>query len=121
MEEVYQKYSAKAQFFLVYIREAHPIDGWMVPVNERERINVTDPTTHDEREEVATECVRELDLSLPTLIDDMEDTANKSYAAWPDRIFIIGKDGKIFYAGGVGPRGFSVDDLEENLKRLLKK
>ncbi len=92
----------------------------MMPVNERERIIVEDPKSHEERIDVAGECVRELELSLPTLIDDMEDSANKAYAAWPDRIFVIGKNGKVFYAGGIGPRGFSVDELEDSLKKIFK-
>ena len=33
MEKLYNHYKDKAQFFVVYIKEAHPEDGWAIPVN----------------------------------------------------------------------------------------
>jgi type I thyroxine 5'-deiodinase len=60
-------------------------------------------------------------LSIPFLIDDMEDTANKAYSAWPDRIYIVGKDGKIAYKGSPGPQGFKPDEAKAKLKEILGK
>lgn len=104
---------------MVYIREAHPSDGWAVPQNEKAGIDVKDPKTIEDREKVASTCIEKLKLSIPAVIDDMKDTANKSYSAWPDRIFVIGKDGKIAYRGGQGPGGFKADELEKELKKMF--
>lgn len=59
-------------------------------------------------------------LSIPFLVDDLEDTASKAYAAWPDRIYIVGRDGRIAYKGGPGPRGFKPDEAREKLRALVE-
>ncbi len=119
MEKLYEKYKDRAQFFLIYIREAHPADGWQVPINEKEGIIFSQPGTKEERREIASACVRHLGLSMPTLIDDMKNTVGRSYNAWPDRIFIVGLDGRILYRSDAGPKGFKVDELERELQKLF--
>ena len=39
-----------------------------------------------------------------------------AYAAWPDRLYVVGVDGKIAYQGGPGPGGFRVNEVEAWLK-----
>jgi len=55
----------------------------------------------------------ELKISLPTLIDNLDDKVGKEYAAWPDRLYLIGSDGVVSYQGGPGPFGFKPSDLEK--------
>jgi len=55
---------------------------------------------------------------MPTLVDTMDDNASLAYGAWPDRIYVVGKNGKVMAAGEPGPRGFSPDALEAVLRRL---
>lgn len=45
----------------------------------------------------------------------MQDTANTAYGAWPDRLYLVGRDGRIAYKGGRGPSGFRPEALEEAL------
>ena len=68
---------------------------------------------------MAAQCCKELELTLPVLVDDMEDSAAKAYGAMPDRLFILGADGKIAYRGDRGPRGFKVDEMEQQLSGIL--
>lgn len=105
--------------YIVYIREAHPTDGWQVARNEREKILVKQPTSDAERADVAQTCVKQLKFSMPCLIDDLKDSTNKAYAAWPDRLYVVDIDGKIAYKGGPGPGGFKPLDAEKVLKSLL--
>ncbi len=56
---------------MVYIQEAHTRDGWQVPENEREGVVYEQPVTAGEREAVAEACALHLNLSIPTLIDEM--------------------------------------------------
>ncbi len=56
---------------------------------------------------------------MPFLIDDMKDTANRSYDGWPDRLFVIDVNGTIAYRGAPGPKGFKVDEAEGALRNLL--
>ncbi len=58
-------------------------------------------------------------LSIPGVVDDLKDTASAAYAAWPDRIFVVGTDLKIAYAGGRGPGGFKPDEAKAALRKIL--
>ena len=49
----------------------------------------------------------------------MQDTANDAYSGWPDRLYLIGVDGDVVYAGGRGPWGFQPDDLEAAIEEEL--
>ena len=112
-------YAGRADFRVIYVREAHPDDGWQVPQNRRSGVVFAAPKTLGEREKIAKACEVGLALKMPILLDGMDDAVEKAYAAWPDRIYIVGSDGKIAYKGEPGPRGFRPADAEAALKRLL--
>lgn len=79
----------------------------------RERILVAQPKSYAQRKEVAGQMCQRLDIDLPTLIDGLDDAVGQAYGAWPDRIYLVGKDGRIAYQGGPGPRGFIPEELED--------
>lgn len=82
---------------------------------------VEDPITDEERTAVASTCVKELKLDMiPAVIDRMDDRVNKAYQGHPDRLFLVGRDGKMAYSGGRGPRGFKTEELEAAIKKELK-
>jgi len=74
-------------------------------------------STAEERGATAKQCTAALKLSMPTLIDGADNRVNRAYAAWPDRMYVIGTDGKIAYQGGPGPGGFKVNEVEAWLKK----
>lgn len=114
---------------MVYIREAHPQDGWwfgkglMGAALRLSRIkvalDVVDPTTIEERRRVAGQCEHTLQYGICTYVDDMDDAVNKAYAAWPTRLYLIGLDGKVVYAGGPGPFGFHPAELGKAIETCL--
>ena len=57
---------------------------------------------------------------MPALIDRLDDKVNQAYQALPDRLYLIGKDGKIAFAGERGPRGFRPELLEQAIGRQLE-
>jgi hypothetical protein len=107
------------QFFVVYIREAHAIDSsW--PMGGGGAPIVEDPVSDEEREQVAAVCMAQMALEpMPALIDGVDDKVNQAYAAWPDRLYLVGRDGRIAYRGGPGPFGFSPDELEDAIQAEL--
>ncbi len=107
------------EFFVVYIQEAHPEDGWQLDINVNEEVVFDQPKTADEREHVAESCMLHLDLSIPALVDDMDNTTDRAYAALPDRLYLVGKDGRIAYKGDRGPFGFRPDDFEAAIEACL--
>ena len=103
----------------MYIREAHPTDGWQVEDNLRDQVLFTQPSNQSERAEVAAACSLRLSLSIPTLIDDMSNSTDRSYYALPDRLYLVRRDGRIAYRGAPGPWGFVAAELESAIERLL--
>jgi type I thyroxine 5'-deiodinase len=115
-----------AQFLLVYIHEAHPVDGvlperqtgtWLMDSPERELL-VEDPLTDDERLVLARVCEREMEPGFPVVVDRMDDAVNEAYAAWPERLYVVDIDGSVVYQGGKGPMDFAPDELEEVLAEM---
>jgi hypothetical protein len=90
-----------------------------VLANQKDNIKIDQPKSYDERVKVAGDCIKDLKLQIPCLVDDMQNSAQKGYAGWPDRIYVVDGDGKIAYKGGPGPGGFKPADAEEALKKLL--
>ena len=81
---------------------------------------VEDPVTLAERKGVARVCMTKLALEdMPALVDNLDDAVNKAYAAWPDRLYLVGRDGRIAYHGGPGPFEFKPDELEASIKAAL--
>ena len=83
--------------------------------------DVEDPISDQERADVAHTCVEDLELPMPALIDGLDDKVNKAYGGWPDRLYLIGKDGKVAYAGKRGPFGFDPDAWEHAIVAEKKK
>ena len=117
---MYETYKDRAAFVFVYIQEAHPSDGWQVESNTQEGVIFPQPQKWVERQSVAQTCCERLDLSMPTVVDTIDNKVDKLYAGWPERIFIIDRDGKIAYAGKQGPWGFKPDEAARALKQLLQ-
>jgi iodothyronine deiodinase-like protein len=82
-------------------------------------IEVNQPKTMEERAVVADTCVLNLDLSIPAVIDDVDNAVGTAYRGMPDRLYIVDKKGKIAYSGEKGPFGFKPLEMEEILKELL--
>ena len=79
-----------------------------------------DPKTLKERRAVAGECETALKIDVRTYVDDMDDAVNNAYAAWPTRIYLVGKDGKVVYAGGMGPYDFKPAKLKTAIESYLE-
>ncbi len=73
---------------------------------------IEDPVSDDERKVVANQCVADLNLPMPAVIDRIDNLVNLAYGALPDRLYLVDKNGKVAYAGKRGPRGFKPDELE---------
>ena len=43
-----------------------------------------------------------------------------TYAAWPTRLYLIGLDGKVAYAGGMGPYDFKPAKLQAAIEDYIK-
>lgn len=119
LEKLYEQYKDRAKFFLIYVREAHPKDGWWMMSNQRIGIDVIQPMSTAARREVAQTCREHLKLELPFLVDSIDDAVGARYSGMPNRLYLIDRDGKIAFKNGRGPFGFHPRQLEQNLLLLL--
>ncbi|MBI2315471.1 MAG: hypothetical protein HYU75_00095 [Betaproteobacteria bacterium] len=117
LDEIHRRYQGAAEFFVVYIREAHPDDGWRVPENLKADIRYREPRTDEERTGVATVCQVKLDLHIPMLIDSIDNDVEEKYVSLPMRLYLVGSDGRIVYTGDRGPFGFNPDSWEEAIRK----
>ena len=78
------------------------------------------PQSADERAETAALCVVKLAVKLPALVDGIDNRTERAYAGWPDRLYVIGTDGRIRYKSLPGPFGFSTADLETRIEQVVQ-
>ncbi len=119
LNNLYREYRDRASFYIVYIQEAHPIDAWQLDDNVEDDVLVASTKTSDERYSAAGVCVRNLGIELPALIDGLDNRVERAYTGWPDRLYVIDREGRIAYKSAAGPFGFKPADVDATLKRLL--
>jgi hypothetical protein len=119
LHRIYDRYKDQARFLTVYIAEAHPEDEWQMDSNREQNFVFKQPQTSDQRKELAKILVDRLKYRVPLAIDSMDNRTDKAFAAWPERIYILGEGGKILYKGGPGPFGFKPDEAEKALAGLV--
>jgi len=113
LHELYDLYQGDVAFFIVYIKEAHPEDGWVVTHNRDDDIAVMDPRSSGDRSTVAEACVVKAAIRIPMLIDELDNAVASAYGGWPDRLCLIGRDGRVAFQGEPGPFGFIPERLAE--------
>jgi hypothetical protein len=118
LNQAYRQYKNQAEFYFVYIREAHPDDEGRIPENAKLAGLVAQPQNHEERIQLAQTCAARLDVQMPVLVDDMENSTERNYRAWPEQLLIVGADGKIAYTGA-GPGDFNVPAMTAALQKML--
>jgi hypothetical protein len=80
---------------------------------------VHEPTSEDERRQAASFCATKLKLSMLTAVDGIDNAVASAYGGWPDRLYLIARNGRIAYQGGEGPFGFKPKELERAIEREL--
>ena len=106
-------------FYVIYIKEAHPDDGWMSAGNVGQDIHVLDPTSDAERVDLAQTCSLRLHIEIPMLLDGLDNRVASAYGGWPDRLYLVSRDGRVAYQGDKGPQGFRPEELEAAIQAEL--
>lgn len=116
---MWERYRERVEFLVVYIKEAHPEDGWVEPTNRRSGIRVVDPTSEQERAVIAQTCAVRMRIRIPVVVDGVDNRVASAYGGWPDRLYLVGRDGRVAFQGGEGPFGFKPAELEAAIEREL--
>jgi len=119
VDDICQRYREQATFLAVYVREAHPTNGWAMESNVRAGIELPQPATYDERVAVASTCQANLHYSMPLLVDEINDPVGNAYSGMPARLYVIDSAGRVAYKSGRGPFGFRPGEMEQALVMAL--
>lgn len=119
VDDVARRFEHEALFLGVYVREAHPTNGWQMGSNAAVGVAVAQPRTDSERQAVAGQFQRLLRPSFPLVVDDLQDSTGHAYSAMPARCYVIDRAGRIAYKAGRGPFGFKTGEMEQALLMTL--
>jgi thiol-disulfide isomerase/thioredoxin len=119
LNKLYREYRDRVAFYVVYIQEAHPVDAWQLDDNVKDAVLVTSTKSDAERLSVAGMCMTKLGIELPAVVDGADNRVERAYTGWPDRLYVVDRDGKIAYKSAAGPFGFKTDDVEAKLRSLV--
>jgi hypothetical protein len=81
---------------------------------------VEEPLDPAERLAVAKRCMSTLALRpIPAVVDRIGNETEAAYEAWPDRLFLVDRDGRVAWRSAPGPFGFKPDQLADALEKEL--
>jgi type I thyroxine 5'-deiodinase len=106
-------------FYVVYIREAHTSDVWQDPDNLDDHVVFASPKSFDERSEMGQLCVVKLGIKFPAVVDNFDNVTERAYSGWPDRLYVIDRDGRVSFKSDPGPFGFKPQGVEDTLRRIV--
>lgn len=105
MEPLMKAYEGKADFYVLYTREAHPGENYPAHKSFSDKVND------------ARDLKRLEKIERPILVDDLEGTMHRDYGARPNSVYVIGRDGIVlFRADWNDPEALKIqlDRLMEN-------
>jgi hypothetical protein len=112
---LYERYRDRAEFLAVYVREAHPTDGWRMSFNDHFGVAIAQPRTFLDRVAAGKTCNEKLEVRMPLLVDTIDDRVGRAYSGVPDRLYVLDPDGTVVYKSGRGPFGFKPGEMEQAL------
>lgn len=86
LTKLYEKFRSKGfEFFVVYVREAHPGENFPHHTSFEQKL------AHARK-------LRDLEkISLPILVDDLQGTTHNAYGLLPNMIYLIDREGVVVY------------------------
>uniref|UniRef100_A0A8C2YBM1 Iodothyronine deiodinase n=1 Tax=Coturnix japonica TaxID=93934 RepID=A0A8C2YBM1_COTJA len=110
--ELVKDFSSIADFLIIYIEEAHAIDGWAFKNN----VVIKNHRSLEDRK-TAAQFLQQKNPLCPVVLDTMENLSSSKYAALPERLYIL-QAGNVIYKGGVGPWNYHPQEIRTVLEKL---
>lgn len=105
---------------IVYIRDTHPVFGFRAPTNDRLNIQPEqEPKSLADREKWACEDRKKMKCTIPVVMDTFDDRTMKAYGAFPQRLYVLDKGGKVTYVS-TGLVGFDLENVSKAIQSLKK-
>ena len=107
VESLKAEFGDRIHFIVLYQREAH--------AGQIQFRDIAQPSTYEQRQELARRACTDLGLSTTIVIDEMDDAVRGRYGSAPNSAFIIDMSGRIVYRND-----WSIpEDWRPVLERLL--
>jgi hypothetical protein len=119
LNRIYRSYREQVAFYVIYIKEIHPTDGWQVEANERDGVLFQQHGSIAERVETGQACMLKTGCEIPALVDGMDDAVSRAYAGMPERLYLVDQEGRIAYKSGMGPMFFRPSEWEAAIHGML--
>ena len=119
LNALYERYRDRAEFLLIYIREAHGAGSWQSTINQREGIDLADAATFEQKREYAVSCVRKLKIPYTAAVDPLDNSTDKAYVAWPSRVYLVDKKGRVAFNSLLDELNFDISRLDSALKLAI--
>jgi len=104
---------------IVYVEEAHPIDGWQFNTPGQYQIN--QPRKFSERlncaKHLATVLRQEHKFEPKIFVDGMNNEISSLFAAFPERLVLL-RDNTVEFIGGPGPESYSIQELRDFVTKM---
>ena len=119
LNQLAARYHDRAAFLLVYIREAHGDATWQSTVNQREGVAQPDASSIAQKREYAAACLRKLKIRYAAVVDGIDGAVEKAYAAWPSRVYLIDREGRVQFNSLLDQERFDAPALEAAIKTTI--
>ena len=117
LNKIVTDFDKYADFVTIYIKEAHPLDGWYVPGGTD--VDIHHHRTIDDRI-AAAKLLKDWGVTCPILVDTMEDEGIYQYAAHPEALYII--ENGVVKLKGLGPfSDYNPEHVREWLEHYVKR
>lgn len=122
LNSLYDRYRERAGFLLVYIREAHGdsahgSSSWQSTANERAGISLGDAPDLAQKRSYAAMCLSKLKIHYPAVVDELDDAVEKRWSAFPSRVYVIDRAGRVVFNSVLDQQQFDAAALEAALKK----
>jgi len=119
LNALYQRYHDRAEFLLIYIREAHGSGSWQSTINQREGVNLPDPATFEQKRQYAVTCTRQLKIPYTAAVDPLDNATEKAYLGWPSRVYVVDRDGRAAFTSLLDELNFDASALDRALNLAI--
>ncbi|MCW3098684.1 MAG: Iodothyronine deiodinase [Chthonomonadaceae bacterium] len=95
IDQVYRRNAGQITCLLIYTKEAHP--------ELSQEAYMRNPHTREDRETAACSLSKQARLTMPILVDTLDNRAGTAFAARPSRIYVLDRKGNIAFASSESP------------------
>jgi len=97
--------------------EAHAADEWPLGT----KVVVNQHKTVQERIEAAKQLQKNYSVTMPVVVDDIDNPFHEAYAAWPERYYIVDAESKLASIAVPGTLGYTSEHVEDVRQWLVTK